>query len=105
MEEKLNDYQLSFLHNILNRPVSRPIEKKEVVPLNNYPPKSVTFRIFPVNSPPKKLTKRRHIEKLKSTLPIKQPKPKKSNSTLYVFNQVSSYIRSISIIYRLCFAV
>jgi hypothetical protein len=50
MEEKSNDYQLSFLHNILKRPVSRPIEKKEVIPLNDYSPKSVSFRISSVNS-------------------------------------------------------
>jgi hypothetical protein len=44
------DYQLSFLHNILNRSVSGPLQKKEIIPLNDSPAKSVPFRIFSVNS-------------------------------------------------------
>ncbi len=50
MLQNQKDYQLSFLHNILNRSVSGPLQKKEIISLNDSPPKSVPFRTFSVNS-------------------------------------------------------
>lgn len=44
-----NDYQLSFLHNILNRSISGQLQKNEIIPPHHPSSKPASFRIFPVN--------------------------------------------------------